>query len=75
MFKNLEEIKEYIKMNKTFIIDEQHICVYCEGPMTDFNGSLEYFTLDLPDYTCEKFCCESCMIDYLKDNYMNEEEY
>ena len=72
-FKNIDEIQEYVDKNKRFMGEVVPMCEYCEEPMTNVYGFLEYFTLDLPDGFSADFCCEGCMIKYLEDKYMEEE--
>ena len=72
-FKDFDEVQEYIDMNKRFMVEDVPICEYCEEPMTNFYGSLEYFNVDLPDDTNADFCCESCIIAYLEEHYMEKE--
>lgn len=70
MFKNIEEIEEYIEWETTLIVEEPERCCVCGRELLDEAGWNQYYLAE--DYCDGKFCSEQCIKDYLIAYHLEE---
>lgn len=73
MFKNIEELREYVEEECVLIVNEPDCCHLCGGILKDDYGYDQYYLCE--DFPDEKFCSEECLVEYLISmGYLEKDE-
>ena len=72
MFKNIEELRQYVEEECYIVAREPDRCYVCGNFLVDGEGYTHYHMCE--DYPDEKFCSEECIVEYLISMGHLEEE-